>query len=240
MIEIKLEKFTGPLNLLLSLIEKEKMDITEINLANIANQYIEYIQKTEDIKAGELADFLVIATKLLLIKTKALLPYLFTQDEEDFSAEEFEEQLKIYKQYLDASKIIDNMIASKRIMFAREFNKRIILDYQEKFFFPPQSLTKDDLKKSFLNLLERIKPVEKKIEKKVFFEKISLEDRILIIKKMIESKVNFNFNKILEKSKSKTEVIVSFLAILELARQKEIVLVQGNLFSDIFINKYGD
>ena len=81
--KIKIEKFEGPLSLLLKMIEQEELDITEINLAGIADQYIEYIKNNNNISPDNMADFLVIAAKLLFIKSKALLPYIYAEEEED-------------------------------------------------------------------------------------------------------------------------------------------------------------
>ncbi len=94
MMEFKLEKFQGPLALLLSLIEKEELDITEIGLANICDQYIDYINNNDKISSDEMAEFLLIATKLLYIKSKTLLPY-FYNDEEEEGIEDLKIQLRM-------------------------------------------------------------------------------------------------------------------------------------------------
>ena len=103
MLEFKTEKFSGPLALLLSLIEKEELDITEVNLAKIADQYVEYIKRNSNLSVDEMADFLVIAAKLLYAKSKALLPYLYADDEDD-DIEDLEKQLKMYQEFVAASK----------------------------------------------------------------------------------------------------------------------------------------
>ena len=96
---IKIDKFQGPLGLLLQLIEKEELDITEVSLAKISDQYIDSIKNTKNIDPGETADFLVIAAKLLFIKSKALLPYLYPEEENE-EIEELESQLRMYKEFL--------------------------------------------------------------------------------------------------------------------------------------------
>src|SRR3990167_8461875 len=102
MLYFKIEKFEGPLGLLLQLIEKEEMDITEIYLAKIADQYIDYIRNSKSIEPEEMADFLVVAAKLFLIKSRALLPFL--QGEVEQEIQDFENQLKMYKEFLEAAK----------------------------------------------------------------------------------------------------------------------------------------
>src|SRR3989339_2104859 len=108
----KIDKFEGPLGLLLQLIESQELDITEISLAKIADQYIEYIRGDKGIGPEELADFLVVAAKLLLIKSRALLPFLKGEAEEEI--EEFEQQLRMYKEFLAAAKKIEAIIGKKR------------------------------------------------------------------------------------------------------------------------------
>ena len=167
MLEIKTEKFQGPLSLLLELIEKEELDITEVSLAKIADQYVNYIKESGDINPDDIADFLVMAAKLLYIKSKALLPYLYSDEDEEVG--ELEQQLKMYKE---------------------------LIEY-----------------------------------------KISIEDKILSIQQALMNKIKISFNKILYNSKSKTEIIVSFLAMLELVKQRDIAVKQEGLFREIIINK---
>ncbi len=233
--QIKIEQFEGPLGLLLKIIEKEELDITEISLANIADQYIEYIKTTNKINPEEMADFLVLAAKLLLIKSKALLPFLFTEEEEEI--EELEEQLRMYKEFLEATKKIEKIIGNKKFMFAREFNRKVMLA-NANIFSPPKNLSKNDLKNAFQDLIERIRPVEEDdLEEKKLEKKINIKEKIAHIQKMILDKIKFNFSKIAKESENKTEVIVSFLAILELIKQREVMAEQGDLFEDILISK---
>ncbi|MDD4332705.1 MAG: ScpA family protein [Patescibacteria group bacterium] len=231
---IKTDKFEGPLSLLLQIIEKEEMDITQVCLAKIADEYVEYIKKAENINPDEMADFLVVAAKLLLIKSKALLPYLFPEEEEEIK--EFEDQLRMYKEFLEATKNIEAMIGKKKFMFAREFNRQAILQ-SAKLFAPPKNLTKEDLRMIFGELLERLKPQEEELEEKTLERKINIEEKILHIQKALLDRIKVSFNNILATAENKTEVIVSFLAMLELIKQREINAEQGELFEEIFISK---
>ena len=117
--QFKLEQFEGPLDLLLQLIEDQKLEITNISLAQVTDQYIQYLNHAHDLRPEDLADFLVVAAKLLYLKSRALLPAL-RLDEEEADAGELEKQLKIYKEYLDASKKIEQMIKAGHFAFARE------------------------------------------------------------------------------------------------------------------------
>lgn len=234
MMKIKIEKFDGPLSLLLQLIEKEKLDITEVSLSQVANQFIEYIKKNENIDPEEIADFLVIASKLLLIKSKALLPYLYPEEEE--SIEDLEKQLKMYKQYLEAAAKVEKMLGKKKFMFAREFNRKAALINKERSFSPPSDISIEDLGSSMQELLERIRPAEAREEKSIS-DTLNIEDKISVIRDLISRRIKFSFQSIMKESRDKTEIIVSFLAMLELMRQREAVLVQNKLFSEIFIHK---
>ena len=230
---IKIEKFEGPLGLLLRLIEKEEMDITQISLAKIADQYVDYIQNSQRISPEEMADFLVVAAKLLLIKSKALLPYLYSEEEEDI--EELEQQLKMYKEFLDAAKKINKMLGKKKFMFTREFNRKAVL-VNVNLFSPPKKLKIGDMTMAFKDLLGRIK-LPAALQEETLDRKINIEDKILDIQKMLIERIRVSFNNILERAGDKTEIIVSFLAVLELMRQREVVLEQNNLFDEIFISK---
>ncbi len=236
MLNIKLEKFTGPLSLLLQMIEKEKMDITEISLAKIADQYINYIKKQGVISPDHMADFLIVATKLLLIKSKALLPFLSPEENEDI--EDLEKQLKMYKEFVNAAEKIEKIINEKKFMFMRDLSrteqKNLLQNTPQ--FSPPINLTKKNLKIIFTDIIFRIQPVEKIKEKKLE-HKINIEEKILSIQNILINKIKFSFNKIFANTKNKTNIIVSFLAMLELEKQRKIAINQNEIFSEIIINK---
>jgi segregation and condensation protein A len=233
--EVKLEKFEGPLSLLLKIIEKEEMDITEICLANIADQFVNYIRSShsEEIDPDEMADFLVVAAKLLFIKSKALLPYLLPEEEEDI--EELEQQLKMYKEFVEASTNIEKMLGKKKFMFAREFNRKVILNNVNSFS-PPKKLETRDMALTFEGILDRLKPAEE-MEEGTVEDEVNIEEKIFNIKEMVIKKIKVSFNKVMAQAKNKTEVIVSFLAMLEMMRQREVNLNQDEMFGDIIINK---
>ncbi|PIV50964.1 hypothetical protein CO115_02460 [Candidatus Falkowbacteria bacterium CG_4_9_14_3_um_filter_36_9] len=233
MVTIKIEKFEGPLILLLRLIEKEELDITQVSLVHITDQFIEYVSKITNIDPDEMADFLVVATKLLLIKSRALLPYLYPEEEKEL--EDLTKQLRMYKEFLEAKKKIEKIINNKKFMFAREFNRRAILS-NINLFSPPKRITTVDFKKVFKELLARLKPSEK-LEEKKLEPKISIEDKILEIKQMIINRIKISFNRFFTKSNSKTEIIVTFLAMLELIKKREVAVSQKKLFGEILISK---
>lgn len=242
MIQIRVENFEGPLDLLLKMIEKQEMDITKVSLATIADQYVEYIKKSKDkILPEEIGDFLVVAAKLLFIKSKTLLPYLQWGEEEE-EVEELTQQLKIYKEFLEASKKIDEMVKEKRFTYSPSVtkgNKKRAGLADTRAFYPPKNLKTEDLKKTLKQVIKQVKKsefLEEKLEEDKIDYKISIEDKIETVRDLVSRKVKFNFDKILTKSNNKTEIIVSFLAILELSKQKTLIINQGELFSSIEIN----
>ena len=231
---VKLEKFEGPLALMLKLIEKEEMDITQISLAKIADEYVSFIRNSETIQPENMADFLVIAAKLLLIKSKALLPYLYPEEEEGM--EDLEQRLRMYKEFLQATEKIEEQLGKKKFMFPREFNRKAVMA-STKTFSPPKTLEMNDMTMVFKDLLGRLKRQEKLKEKKLE-KKISIEDKILTIQGMIQKRIKFSFNKVMDNAKNKTEIIVSFLAALELMRQRELRMDQESLFGEIKLESW--
>ncbi len=233
MLHVKTEKFEGPLALLLKLIEGEELDITEISLAKIADQYIEQLKLMTNLNPEEMADFLLVASKLLLIKSKALLPYLFPEEEQEI--EDFEQQLKIYKEFLDASKKISSLLGKKKFMFIREFNRKAVLA-EIKLFAPPKSITGDILAGIYSTLIGNL-VLEQVLEEKKIEQTFHIGDKIIEIEQILINKIKFKFSRVLSQAGTKTEVIVSFLALLELIKQKTVVVAQEELFSDIEVSK---
>ncbi len=229
MYKIKLEKFEGPLDLLLQLIEEEEMDITELALAKVAEQFIKYVYENGEIHPRELADFLVIASKLLLLKSKALLPYLQWEEEDE---EDLTKQLKIYKEYLEASKVVQKIISKKRFTYSREKPPQI----EEVKFTPPVGQTKFNLHDYFVNIIKGLEKIVK-IPKGIIKKTISIQEKISQIRDRIQSQAQFSFKSLLSEAKDRTELIVSFLALLELVKQQTVVVRQNELFTDIEIEK---
>jgi segregation and condensation protein A len=236
MIEFTTDKFSGPLGLLLNLIESEEMDITEISLAKIADEYVNYIRGAQNIDPEEMADFLVIAAKLLFIKSKALLPYLYSAEEEE-EIDDLERQLKMYKEFVAASLKIKEHIARNRRLFLPPLTKNRRGQFNLPVFSPPAKLTAALLQEKFLAILDGLaKQQEEKIPEATLEPKINIDDKIASIKAMLLNKIKINFSRLLAGAATKTEIIVSFLAVLELAKQKELFFEQAELFSDIHIS----
>lgn len=241
--EFSTEKFSGPLGLLLSLIESEEMDITEIALAKIADDYVSYIRGARDISSEEMADFLLIAAKLLFIKSKALLPYLYSAEEEE-EINDLEHQLRMYKEFVSASQKINGIISAKRWLYLPPAinikNRRS--QFNLPVFSAPAKVNAALLHERFLLILASLKlqlekSKEEKLPEETLETKMSIDDQIIVIKKMLLDKLKINFSKILAAATTKTEIIVNFLAVLELAKQKELIFEQSELFSEIQISR---
>ncbi|OGY44409.1 MAG: hypothetical protein A3B89_02215 [Candidatus Buchananbacteria bacterium RIFCSPHIGHO2_02_FULL_40_13] len=230
MYQIKINQFSGPLDLLLALIEEQKLDISQVSLAKVTDQYLTYLDSQIEISATELADFLVIATKLLVIKSKILIPQL--ADEEEDSAEQLEAQLKIYKDYLAASKNIERIIKGGHLLFSRE---RIAFNF-EPAFSPPKTLRAEQLKALYEEILKRLDYIVN-LPQKVMKQTVTLKEKVTNIRELIVKLKTVNFKDILAEAKSRTEVVVSFMALLELIKSGEIAVNQGNIFDDIYVER---
>ena len=236
--EVKIDNFQGPLSLLLQIIEKEELDINSISLAKIADEYLEYVKNSPDILPESMADFLLLAARLLYIKSKSLLPFLFSEEDEA-EIQNLEEKLRLYKDFVDLSAKVQKIIGRKKFFFFRDNLKtKRHWSLMEDTFIQHQNLRLEELSSEFQKILNRIEVLEESLGRDVIMEEISIEERIVFIRQAIVSKVRISFTKILRESKSKTEVIVNFLAVLELAKQKEIVFNQDGLFGEIFVETY--
>ena len=229
--EVKQEKFAGPLDLLLDLIEKEKLSISEISLAKVTDDYIKYVKSLEKIDPEKLAEFLVIAAHLMLIKSRSLLPHLKLSEEEERSIDDLEKRLTEYKKIRELVSLLKKMEAERRQIFTREAYLGM-----NPVFYPPPKLKANIVGRAFATFLESFPKIEKLAEDKLR-RIISLEDKIKHIRVFLATAVEKAFSDIVGGAKEKVEIIVSFLAILELSRQKFIELRQQKPFEDIIIKK---
>lgn len=225
--EIKLEKFEGPLDLLINLIDDRELVITDISLVGVIEQFFSYLDKLEESRDEELADFLVIATKLVYLKSRELLPYLMPADEVDEMS--LADQLKLYKQYVDAGEYIRKLWDNDEMAYARvEPRKK-----NTEFSLPP-NLSVDSLKKQMAGLVMRLKPVEA-LPKAVVDKSISLKNKISNFYNLLKKNRRLNFSDLISGAKNRTEVIMSFLALLELTKQQKVLFEQAGSFDDIVI-----
>jgi segregation and condensation protein A len=229
MYNVKIPKFEGPLNLLLALIEEQKLDISEVSIANVSDDYLEYIRSEDNISLENLAEFVNIASKIILIKSRNILPTIEVTPEEEKEIKDLEEQLRLYKKYKEAAKKIGGIFGKRPKMYSREFFLGL-----SAVFIPPKNVNAYELKKYFLNLVNQIILPEKMPEEAVRGI-VTLEQKINELQKNLRDKIEMSFANIKDSAVDKVEVIVSFLALLELMKQKIVQVEQRGLFSDILI-----
>lgn len=229
--QVQTSSFEGPLDLLLQLIEKEKLSITEVSLASVTDQYLSYMERRENIPLEDLSSFLSIAAKLILIKSRALLPILtFTESEEE-AIEDLQIQLALYALFKERSKELQDSLEKGASFAVRE--KYLGL---EGVYFPPEGITPIHLHQALCNFiggLEKATPLPEQTLQRI----ISLEKRIIDIQNVIAARGKIAFSEMLKGKMPREETIVSFLALLELVKQKCITIEQHSHFEDMTIHK---
>jgi segregation and condensation protein A len=228
---LKLEQFEGPLDLLLALIEKQKLDITRLSLASIAEEYLALLASGQYASLDQMADFLSIASRLLLLKSKSLLPFLVLEAEEEESVEDLEWRLKEYKKCKDAAAHIKTLWEREETSFSKE--KQLVT---EPSFFPSPSLTAMTLAQTFARVVNAIQLPEV-LEERVVEEIISIEERIIALRELFVDRVEASFAETVSEMEDRMEIIVSFLAMLELVKQKILHADQDELFVEIRLRK---
>lgn len=228
----QLERFQGPLDLLLQLIEKEELDITEVSLAQVTEQYLAFIDSKTDLPPDEMADFLVVAAKLLLIKSRVLLPQLFGPEEESVG-DDLTRQLALYKMYVDAGKFLAGRLKSGQSCYARERLART----ETVTFSPPPSANPAALHKAYSELLAALEAYVKPAPE-IISRAVSLRDKIASLRTLLDIGGEINFHeRVLTGASSRTEIIVTFLALLELVKQRHVVAKQEGHGAAIVVSK---
>ncbi len=228
-LQIQFKEFDGPLDLLLSLVDEKKMEISEVSLSAVTEKFLDYIDQLEYVEAQELADFLVVATKLLLLKSRALLPQLMPDEDDGI---DLEDQLKLYRRFVKASKQINAMWEDKfRVGYQRIESVRVSEE-----IVCPDNLIQDGLHVMIHTLVKRLAP-PRALPRTHIDRTVSMKQKIDTLRGLLKKSKHVSFKSMLETSESKTEVIVSFLALLEMVKQKHVSLHQDDSFDDIVIKK---
>ena len=233
---IKIENFEGPLDLLLHLVEKNKMDIVDIKISVITDQYIEYLQKMKEMNLEVTSEFIVMASKLIYLKSKSLLPSLSLEKEEEdeFDLVKLLVEYKKYKEYT--------------------FDLKERLDYYHKRFYKlpskvelPQNkideeFTPDTIPAIYKSLVDKEQAKKNlqadNIKKLAVSEKYTVQSKIREIIKFLLKSPKFIFNKLFTvKKQEKAELVTAFLSLLELSKMSRIQVTQDSLFGDISVEK---
>ena len=231
--QIKTEQFEGPLALLLQLIEEQQLDVSTVSLAKVTEQFLIYVKNLQEKNPINLADFLVIAAKLLVIKSKTLLPNLELGEEEEEAAFDLTTQLLLYKKYKEAARYLKKLDLKRHQSWTRD------VDFYERItFLPDPDVSIESLTNSLRNLASELKDIVR-LPQQVMQEVVSISEKIVHIQSLIADKLETSLSSLLKETKSKTEVIVTFLALLELTKQRIVSLEQNAHFQDIIIKHTG-
>lgn len=238
---VKLQVFEGPLDLLLHLLEKNKVNIYDIPIVEITNQYLAYIGEMKRHDLNIMSEFLVMAATLIDIKSRMLLPKEETEEEEEDPRAELVQKLLEYKMYKCMSyELKDRQMDAERVLFKVPTIPEEVRQYEEPINVEElvSNITLKKLNAIFKSIMkkqvDKIDPIRSqfgKIEK----EEVSLEERMEFLEQYAMQHRNFSFRGLLEAQSSKMEVIVTFLAILELMKTGKIFISQENIFDDILI-----
>lgn len=233
---IKLDVFEGPLDLLLHLIQKNEMEITDIPIAEITEQYLEYLNLMEMLDLDVASEFLVMAATLLYLKSQSILPVIASDESHTFKdREELVKQLLEYKQFKEAAQTLDYYATNREKIHGRNVDS----------YADNEELREVQIKATLFDLLSAFRLVtEREFAAEDYYEEIQ-EEQITVEEKMdfLERRLNngeqIRFDELFSEFASKLERIVTFLAILELIRLQRIVAVQSGHFDNIYLVKRG-
>lgn len=242
-IDVRLQVFEGPLDLLLHLIEKNKVNIYDIPIVTITEQYLDYVNNMQENDLDVMSEFLVMAATLISIKAKMLLPKLpEEEEEEDDPREELVRRLLEYKMYkFAAAELKDMELDASKSLYKKASIPKEIKNYKEEI--DPATLvdglTLDKLNEIFKSIMrkqvDKVDPIRSKfgnIEK----EEVNIEEKMASIREEVKGLKGISFRTLLEMQASKINIIVTFMAILELMKVGAITIKQDDLFDDIIID----
>jgi segregation and condensation protein A len=236
--KVRVGEFEGPLDLLLSLIEKRKLCVNDISLAEVTDGYIEYVKSFDEFPMSSSADFLIVASTLLLIKSLSLLPGITLTPEEKDSIEDLEARLKTYADIKEKSSFIKELFGKNPIFFGG-LKRRA----DQVIFTPTEEINPSNMLASAKALIDALPKKEKLSEVKIK-KVISLEEAIDNLHKRIQSGLRMKFSDFAkvknasspeEVKAEKINFVVSFLAMLELIKRGVLRYNQGTHFSDIHL-----
>lgn len=221
--------YSGPLELLLELIEGQKLPITSVSLASVADAYVTYV-KEASVQGDELADFLLIAARLIYLKSRELIPYLYIEEEENAVAD-LEERLRLYKEFLEVAELLNERFGAAT-MYARQRAERKKIAQNAM----PANVHAQALADSFQGVIKRLEPFfalrEAKMDKT-----ISVEEKIEKLHEALRSRAKMTFRETVGGDSKESDVVVSFLALLELLRRKAVKAEQSGAFQDIHLTR---
>lgn len=232
MYTLRIDDFEGPLDLLLHLIKESKMNIFDLKIELITDQYLEYIKKQEEMNLDVSSSYLVMASELMEIKSRMLLPRRHDEEEEEEDPrEELIERLTNYQRYKELTKTFKELEEDRKEIFTKT-PENLKNYFPEMEVVNNSEVTLDDLIEAFKKFLDRQKQ-NKPLSTKVTKKGITVEERRHSIKKILNDKGKVNFLELFDDI-TREYVVVTFLAVLEMAKKQELKIVQENNFDDIF------
>ncbi len=232
--KFKINDFEGPLDLLLHLIKQSEMDITDIEIVKLTDQYVDYIKSMEKLNLNIASEYLVLAANLTYLKSKALLPKQEEDEEveDDFfeSKEELENRLQEYKRYKEVTATFKILEDARSDIYTKTPSN--IREYKGENITLSDDITINDLVEAFKKYLER-KELEKPLNTKVTTKEISITERRKSIRNILKERKRVEFFDLFEEF-SKPYVVVTFLSVLEMAKERELVIKQENNFEKIY------
>ena len=226
--KITTQVFEGPLSLLLELIENRKLLINELSLSKVTNDFLDYFSKLQQKDLYKLTDFLSVASTLILIKSKSLLPQLELEVEEKNEIKDLELRLALLQIFKNASKDIKKLFGTKRL-YSKQYHKK-----QEVFFTPTEQINVLKMKWFIDQIIHHLPKTETKPQKRVA-KVISLEEMMNKVINRVKQHMSISFSQLQKEHKDKKNVIIGFLAILELVKLGNIEAKQDSMFTDILI-----
>ena len=238
---VKLQVFEGPLDLLLHLLEKNKVNIYDIPIVEITSQYMEYISEMQRQDLNVVSEFLVMAATLLDIKSRMLLPREETEEEEEDPRAELVQKLLEYKMYKCMSyELKDRQIDAEKVLFKMPTIPEEVRKYEEPVNLQEllSDVTLKKLNGIFKSVMRRqedkVDPIRSRFGK-IEREEVSLDERMVYLEQYALHHRRFSFRGLLEAQSSKMEIIVTFLSVLELMKTGKIHISQEHIFDDIII-----
>lgn len=225
---IRTQAFEGPLSLLLDLIEKRRLLINEVSLSQVTNDFLDFVGALEQKDLGKLTEFISIASTLILIKSKSLLPQLDLSGEEAHEIEDLELRLKLLQIFKNASKDI------RRLMGAHTMRSRLQPRRQAVRFAPTDQIDVLKMKWFVDQLIQHLPKAERKPERRVS-KTITLEEMMNKVINRVRQNMTISFRALSGEHKEKKNVIIGFLAILELVKLGSMHARQEDRFSDIML-----
>ncbi|MBI2416258.1 MAG: segregation/condensation protein A [Candidatus Kerfeldbacteria bacterium] len=229
--QVQLQQFQGPFDVLLQLIEQRELAITEISLATITAEFIQQLDTVEDHYPDELADFLIVASRLLYLKSRALLPYLEPDDDEPPG--QLAERLKLYREFRDAAEQLEQRLRLQQFAVERPSSlaRQVTVE-----FSPPPGITAEHLSIIYKNVLGKLDtPI--RLPQAAIRKAVTLKEKIMALASVLEQYREISFASLTNAETDRLELVITFLAVLELVKQNLVTVRQTQPYSDIIIKQ---